>query len=159
LGDVNTFSGTIGIGWDFPITDELIFRPILKGTLGRVASDLKVSQTLINQATDRNIQFLNNGALDAYGYGGSLMLDYEHLGSNSIAANTQSSSREHAQWSAMSSAATCTALRLVLQWVSRLVPESGGRQDQDDYGLQTDRFAPRRWHRHGFEQTCGQRHA
>jgi hypothetical protein len=78
----NTFSGTIGIGWDFPITDELKFRPILNGTLGRVASDLKVSETVINHATDRNIQFLNNGALDAYGYGGSLMLDYEHYREN-----------------------------------------------------------------------------
>ena len=78
----NTFSGTVGIGWDFAITDELKFRPILNGTLGRVASDLRISQTVINQATDRNIQFLNNGALDAYGYGGSLMLDYEHYREN-----------------------------------------------------------------------------
>ncbi|CAB3801271.1 hypothetical protein [Pararobbsia alpina] len=78
----NTFSGTIGIGWDFPITDELKFRPILNGTLGRVASDLRVSQTALNHATDKNIQFLENGALDAYGYGGSLMLDYEHYREN-----------------------------------------------------------------------------
>lgn len=78
----NTFSGTVGIGWDFAITDELKFRPILNGTLGRVASDLRISQTVINQATDRNLQFINNGALDAYGYGGSLMLDYEHYREN-----------------------------------------------------------------------------
>src|SRR5215469_16823634 len=32
----NTFSGTVGIGWDFRITDELAFRPILNGTIGRV---------------------------------------------------------------------------------------------------------------------------
>lgn len=41
----NTASTTVGIGWDFPITDELKFRPILNGTIGRVASDLRVAQT------------------------------------------------------------------------------------------------------------------
>ncbi|KDR41743.1 hypothetical protein BG61_15830 [Caballeronia glathei] len=73
----NTASTTIGIGWDFPITDELRFRPILNGTLGRVASDLRVAQSIINRAKDANLQFLEDGALNAYGYGGSLMLDYE----------------------------------------------------------------------------------
>ncbi|HWT38767.1 MAG TPA: hypothetical protein VN289_20945 [Paraburkholderia sp.] len=78
----NTFSGTIGLGWDFRITDELVFRPILNGTLGRVSSDLKVGQSIFNRITDSNLQFLNNGSLDAYGYGGSLMLDYEHYREN-----------------------------------------------------------------------------
>ena len=78
----NTFSGTVGIGWDFRLTNELVFRPILNGTLGRVSSDLRVGQTLINHVTDSNLQFLNNGYLDAYGYGGSLMLDWEHYREN-----------------------------------------------------------------------------
>ncbi|CAB3808630.1 hypothetical protein LMG28688_06808 [Paraburkholderia caffeinitolerans] len=78
----NTFSGTVGIGWDFRIADELVFRPILNGTLGRVSSDLKVGQTIFNHVTDRNLEFLQNGSLDAYGYGGSLMLDYEHYREN-----------------------------------------------------------------------------
>jgi hypothetical protein len=78
----NTFSGTAGIGWDFRITDELVFRPILNGTIGRVSSDLKVGQTLFNHVTDSNLQFLENGSLNAYGYGGSLMLDYEHYREN-----------------------------------------------------------------------------
>jgi hypothetical protein len=78
----NTFSGTVGIGWDFRITDELAFRPILNGTLGRVSSDLRVGQSIFNRVTDSNLQFLENGSLDAYGYGGSLMLDYEHYREN-----------------------------------------------------------------------------
>ncbi|BCG03195.1 hypothetical protein PPGU19_077630 (plasmid) [Paraburkholderia sp. PGU19] len=78
----NTFSGTVGIGWDFRITDELVFRPILNGTIGRVSSDLKIGQSIFNRVTDRNLQFLENGSLDAYGYGGSLMLDYEHYREN-----------------------------------------------------------------------------
>ncbi|TCG08448.1 hypothetical protein BZM27_12050 [Paraburkholderia steynii] len=78
----NTFSGTVGIGWDFRITNELVFRPILNGTIGRVSSDLKVGQSIFNRVTDRDLQFLENGSLDAYGYGGSLMLDYEHYRDN-----------------------------------------------------------------------------
>lgn len=78
----NTASGTVGVGWDFRITDELVFRPILNGTLGRVASDLRVAGSIISRQTDQNVQFLNGGALDAYGYGGSLMLDYEHYREN-----------------------------------------------------------------------------
>ncbi|WP_428983652.1 hypothetical protein [Paraburkholderia phymatum] len=78
----NTFSGTVGLGWDFRITDELVFRPILNGTIGRVSSDLKVGQSIFNHVTDSNLQFLENGSLDAYGYGGSLMLDYEHYREN-----------------------------------------------------------------------------
>ena len=74
----NTFSTTVGIGWDFRITDELVFRPILNGTIGRVSSDLKIGQSVVNRVTDSNLQFLNNGSLDAYGYGGSLVLDFEH---------------------------------------------------------------------------------
>lgn len=74
----NTFSSTVGIGWDFRITNELVFRPILNGTIGRVSSDLKIGQSLVNHVTDSNLQFLQNGSLDAYGYGGSLVLDFEH---------------------------------------------------------------------------------
>ncbi|MDR5734811.1 hypothetical protein QCE47_21090 [Caballeronia sp. LZ025] len=74
----NTASTTVGIGWDFPITDELRIRPILNGMVGRVASDLRIAQTLFNHAADANLQFLEDGALNAYGVGGSLMLDLEH---------------------------------------------------------------------------------
>ncbi|WP_408436074.1 hypothetical protein [Paraburkholderia sp. RL18-101-BIB-B] len=78
----DTASTTVGIGWDFPITDELKFRPILNGTIGRVTSDLRVAQAFINHAADTNLQFLSDGTLNAYGYGGSLMLDYEHYREN-----------------------------------------------------------------------------
>ncbi len=78
----NTFSGTVGLGWDFHITNELVLRPILNGTIGRVSSDLKVGQSIFNRVTDSNLQFLENGSLDAYGYGGSLMLDFEHYREN-----------------------------------------------------------------------------
>jgi hypothetical protein len=36
----NSVTGTGGIGWDFPITDELRFRPIANVMLGHLESDL-----------------------------------------------------------------------------------------------------------------------
>lgn len=78
----DTASTTVGIGWDFPITNELVLRPILNGTIGRVTSDLRIAQAVINHVADTDLQFLQNGTLNAYGYGGSLMLDYEHYREN-----------------------------------------------------------------------------
>ncbi|WP_341679196.1 hypothetical protein [Niveibacterium sp. SC-1] len=74
----NCLAGSLGVGWDFPIADELKFRPILNFALGRVSSDAAVAATLFAHRRDREIQFLDGGRLDAIGYGGSLMLDYEH---------------------------------------------------------------------------------
>jgi hypothetical protein len=76
----NTFAGTVGIGWDFPLTDdkELVIRPILNASLGNVSSDLKLATAVVQHVTDRDINFLNGGTLNAYGLGGALMLDWEH---------------------------------------------------------------------------------
>jgi len=73
----NSISGTAGIGWDFPIAAELVFRPIFNFSLGRVESDLLIAQRIIENNTGQDIDFLNRGRLDALGLGGSLMLDYE----------------------------------------------------------------------------------
>lgn len=75
----NTVTGTIGAGWDFPITSELVSRPIVDVSLGKVASDLKVAQYLFGRALDRNIEFLDGGSMNAYGLGGAVMLDWEHV--------------------------------------------------------------------------------
>jgi len=74
----NSVVGTVGIGWDFPIAKELVLRPIANFTLGRVTSDLRVAGRIIEGETGQEIEFLKHGILDAVGYGGSLMLDYEH---------------------------------------------------------------------------------
>ena len=74
----NSVVGTVGVGWDFPIGPELVLRPIANFTLGRVTSDLSLAGRVIEGETGREIEFLDNGHIDAVGYGGSLMLDYEH---------------------------------------------------------------------------------
>ena len=73
----NSLSGTVGIGWDFPIAKELVLRPMVNFSLGRVSSDLAIGETLLDYKSDKDIEFLDNGHLDAFGLGGSLMLDYE----------------------------------------------------------------------------------
>jgi hypothetical protein len=70
----NTFAGTVGVGWDFPLIDskELVFRPIFNASIGRVASDLSVAKFAVEHVTDQEIAFLDNGAMNAYGLGGSV---------------------------------------------------------------------------------------
>jgi hypothetical protein len=45
--------------------------------LGHVESDLSVASRIIENKTGVDLQFLNGGRMNAYGTGGSLMLDYE----------------------------------------------------------------------------------
>ena len=70
--------GTVGVGWDFPIAKELVLRPMANFSLGRVTSDLRVAGRVIEGETGQDIEFLKHGKFNAVGYGGSLMLDYEH---------------------------------------------------------------------------------
>ena len=76
----NSFAGTGGIGWDFPITQnkELKLRPILNFTLGHVATDARLAQTYINAKLDTDLAVIDGGRMNAYGLGGAIMLDYEH---------------------------------------------------------------------------------
>lgn len=68
---------TSGIGWDFTVARELKFRPIFNFSFGRVASDSVVAGTILKNQTGDEFEFLQNGTLDVYGLGGTLMLDYE----------------------------------------------------------------------------------
>lgn len=69
---------TGGVGWDFPITSELDFRPIANVSLGHVESDTSIIGRVIEEETGLPVSdFLDGGRLNAYGYGGSVMLDWE----------------------------------------------------------------------------------
>jgi len=74
----NNVAGTIGIGWDFNLTDELVLRPMANASLGYVTSDTAVIINYIERTYGVDLSFLDNRTLGAYGYGGSLMLDYEN---------------------------------------------------------------------------------
>jgi hypothetical protein len=74
----NSLVGTFGIGWDVPIADGLVLRPIASVSVGHVASDAKLAGTLLaHRADQETLDFLENGSLDAIGYGGGVILDYE----------------------------------------------------------------------------------
>lgn len=70
-------TGTGGIGWDFPLTENWVVRPIFDFSLGRVTSDLRVANWLVNQKLDTDFNFFKNGSMNVYGLGGALMFDYE----------------------------------------------------------------------------------
>ena len=72
-----TITGTAGIGWDFRLARELVLRPIANFSIGHMETDLSAAARLLEGQTDKEIRFLENGSLNAIGYGGSLMLDYE----------------------------------------------------------------------------------
>ena len=72
-----TLALTGGVGWDFPIAQDLYFRPIFNFSLGRVTSDLRLAGLAIDNQKGTDLDFLDKGHLDSYGLGGSLMLDYE----------------------------------------------------------------------------------
>ncbi len=73
----NNLGLTGGIGWDFPVAENLVFRPIFNVSVGEVASDLSVASRYLAWKTGAAINFLNGGQMNAYGVGGSAMLDYE----------------------------------------------------------------------------------
>lgn len=73
----NSFSATGGVGWDITVAPNWVVRPIFNFTLGTVASDLRLAKWWIDNNTNLDLQFANNGRLNAYGLGGALMLDYE----------------------------------------------------------------------------------
>ena len=73
----NGITGTGGIGWDFPLTENLRIRPIANIMLGHMESDLSLLGRYLEKNKGVDMQFLNGGRMNAYGAGGSLMLDYE----------------------------------------------------------------------------------
>lgn len=73
----NAASVAVGVGWDFPMAEDLVLRPIAILSYGRVVSDVKAGLWLAEYKTDTQLSFLDGGKLQEYGGGGALMLDYE----------------------------------------------------------------------------------
>lgn len=68
-----------GVGWDFPLNDELVLRPIGNIALGYISSDINSARLYLNYELDRDIEFLDDGHMSALGLGGALMLDWERV--------------------------------------------------------------------------------
>ncbi|HET7793690.1 MAG TPA: hypothetical protein VFL64_09930 [Rhizobacter sp.] len=73
----NSVTLTVGVGWDFPLARDLVLRPILMYSAGRVASDLSVGAWYIERNSKSELSFLDGGSMEARGGGASLMLDFE----------------------------------------------------------------------------------
>ncbi|RLT97481.1 autotransporter domain-containing protein [Ketobacter sp.] len=72
-----SFMVTAGVGWDFRIRKNLVIRPIADFAYGHLESDVSIAGRYLDYVKDKEFEFLDGGKLDAAGYGGSIMLDYE----------------------------------------------------------------------------------
>ncbi|QJR15416.1 hypothetical protein [Usitatibacter palustris] len=70
-------SATGGIGYDFPIAQHLVIRPVLNVSIGRVESEAAGSVRIASVRAGEDVAFAQDGRLDVYGVGGAVMLDYE----------------------------------------------------------------------------------
>lgn len=78
----NSLTATGGIGWDYHLLHDRhggkwVVRPIANVMLGTMASDARIGAWVIDRRTNADFDFLDRGRLNAYGLGGSIMLDYE----------------------------------------------------------------------------------
>ncbi len=81
-------AATGGIGWSFPLTEDLDLRPMVHVTLGRVQSDSSVvAQYVSRRLGADDVDFLSDGGITAGGLGGSLTLQYKRRWENDYEAD------------------------------------------------------------------------
>ncbi|PTT46321.1 hypothetical protein DBR09_12200 [Aeromonas sp. HMWF016] len=78
----NSATASGGMGWDISLHRDKqgghwVLRPIANISLGTMASDIRIGNWLLDRAKGYSLDFLENGQLNMYGLGGSLMVDYE----------------------------------------------------------------------------------
>lgn len=73
----NSIALTASAGWDFKLADKLKFRPMVTGTIGYLASDLKVLDVVADDWVGPDLDFLRGGSLRTWGIGGAAVLDFE----------------------------------------------------------------------------------
>src|SRR5262245_16952539 len=66
-----------GVGWDFPLAADWTVRPIFNASLGRVSSSGADRGGFLAPRSGAESDFLRDGELNAFGLGGSIMLDYQ----------------------------------------------------------------------------------
>ncbi|MBL0596784.1 hypothetical protein JD516_02965 [Aeromonas jandaei] len=78
----NSATASGGVGWDISLHRDKqgghwVLRPIANVSLGTMASDIRIGNWLLDRTKGYSLDFLENGQLNMYGLGGSLMVDYE----------------------------------------------------------------------------------
>jgi hypothetical protein len=66
-----------GVGWDFPIAEYWVIRPIFNFSVGQIVSDVKVAGVAVRSVIGEDSDFFDGGSLSVGGLGGSMMLSYE----------------------------------------------------------------------------------
>ena len=72
----NNITGTIGIGYDFRLTEQLYLRPIINFSLGYAASDATLLSYWLAYRSGGEVSALRDIDMAAWGIGGSLTLAY-----------------------------------------------------------------------------------
>jgi len=75
----DSFSATVGVGWDFPLSAHWVVRPIFHYMRGTVVSELMLAKWWLENNTALDLKFLDGGRLKTEGTGGAVMLDYERF--------------------------------------------------------------------------------
>lgn len=72
----NNITGTLGVGYDIRLAENLYLRPIVNGSLGIATSDASILAALVQSRTDADLSVLTDKTVNVYGIGGSLTLAY-----------------------------------------------------------------------------------
>lgn len=72
----NNIAGTVGIGYDIALAENLWLRPIVNFSAGYVASDAALFGAFINYRRGVDISRLTDAHVNVWGFGGSLVLAY-----------------------------------------------------------------------------------
>lgn len=72
----NNFTGTLGVGYDIRLGENLWLRPIVNFAAGYAASDVSLFASFVEARRDVDLSVLRDGHVNAWGIGGALTLAY-----------------------------------------------------------------------------------
>ena len=72
----NNFTGTLGVGYDIRLAENLWLRPIVNVAGGYAASDAGLFASFVEARSDVDLSLLRDGNVNAWGLGGALTLAY-----------------------------------------------------------------------------------
>ncbi len=76
LSNWTSVSATGGLGWEFKLNKNWKIRPIVNFSIGRVQSDSSIADQVVSEALELELDFLSDGGITAFGYGGSFVAEF-----------------------------------------------------------------------------------